>query len=244
MTPTDVAGSPGHSQRVLSGETEFCALVACQGNIPLGASGPGVYQRQPAELAHMRRAASDAATSHKRLELQVGQVETEFSDAGSQRLLDAVRREHAAVRSQEERVVIACRHLVAEAPAFQDAREAVRAARIGLEKAVDTTWAQTCGDADTHAARSGHHGTGIADAAGPGHQPFRLSELRPGARESTEIRIRFTPEPPGTAVLLAAGSESERLWRATLRVRNEGAPRNDFASSESRRAGGTAMAEF
>jgi hypothetical protein len=43
-----------------------------------------------------------------------------------------------------------------------------------------------------------------------------LSELRPGAPESTGIRILFTVDHSGTAVLLAAGTEREWLqaWYA------------------------------
>ena len=52
---------------------------------------------------------------------------------------------------------------------------------------------------------------GSPDQARPS---FPLSELRPGAPGSAGTRILFTIEPPGTAVLLAAGTEDDwlRAW--------------------------------
>ena len=48
----------------------------------------------------------------------------------------------------------------------------------------------------------------------PARPSLPLSELRPGAPGSADTRILFTVEPPGTAVLLAAGMESDwlRAW--------------------------------
>ena len=53
-----------------------------------------------------------------------------------------------------------------------------------------------------------------AESPDPARSSLPLSELRPGAPESAGTRILFTIEPPGTAVLLAAGMEDDwlRAW--------------------------------
>jgi hypothetical protein len=60
---------------------------------------------------------------------------------------------------------------------------------------------------------------------GPARAPFWLSELRPTAPASAGTRILFTVEPSGTAVLLAAGTESDRLraWYAEAIARSASA---------------------
>ena len=64
-----------------------------------------------------------------------------------------------------------------------------------------------------------------AESPDPARPSLPLSELRPGAPESADTRILFTVEPSGTAVLLAAGMESDwlRAWYteaiATCRIR-------------------------
>ena len=50
-----------------------------------------------------------------------------------------------------------------------------------------------------------------ADPPSPARLSLQLSELRPGAPESAGTRILFTVKPPGTAMLLAAGMESDWL---------------------------------
>ena len=52
--------------------------------------------------------------------------------------------------------------------------------------------------------------------------PFWLSELRPSAPASAGTRILFTVEPCGTALLLAAGTETDRLhtWYAEAVARS------------------------
>jgi hypothetical protein len=68
---------------------------------------------------------------------------------------------------------------------------------------------------------------GPAYAAGPARAPGaspaapELQELRPGAPDRTSIRILFTVQPPGTAVLLGAGTERDWLsaWYAEVILR-------------------------
>ena len=80
------------------------------------------------------------------------------------------------------------------------------------------------GGAASAAGEVGHAGP---DA--PAQPAFWLRELRPDAPESASTRILFTVEPPGTAVLLAAGMENDwlRAWyaeaipRCSIRYRRE-----------------------
>ena len=77
------------------------------------------------------------------------------------------------------------------------------------------------------ASASGEVGHAGPDA--PAQPAFWLRELRPDAPESASTRILFTVEPPGTAVLLAAGMENDwlRAWyaeaipRCSIRYRRE-----------------------
>ena len=70
---------------------------------------------------------------------------------------------------------------------------------------------------------------GHARPDAPAQPAFWLRELRPDAPESASTRILFTVEPPGTAVLLAAGMENDwlRAWyaeaipRCSIRYRRE-----------------------
>ena len=70
---------------------------------------------------------------------------------------------------------------------------------------------------------------GHAGPDAPAQPAFWLRELRPDAPESASTRILFTVEPPGTAVLLAAGMENDwlRAWyaeaipRCSIRYRRE-----------------------
>jgi len=172
------------------------------------------YERQREMLTPMRRTAADVATSRKRLELQIGQLEREVAeqggtapDAAQGRLAD-LRRRYAALRAEEERVMVASQRLQATIEDFRTRMEAAKSAYLAAQEAVETTWAEVAPD---HAV-----------SAGPAHGAFWLSELRPAAPESAGTRILFTVEPSGTAVLLAAGTESDRLhaWYAEAIARS------------------------
>lgn len=171
----------------------------------------GLYRWHQTVLTRMRRAAAGAAVSRKRLELQIGRLENETSGADRERRLDALRHEHAAERAREERVFMASRRLQAEVAAFQAAREAVASAGTAVEEAVEAARALLAGDDGLHGDSAAPNGTGSANADTPARPPSWLSELRPGARGSTGIRLLFTVQPPDIAVLLAAGTESDWL---------------------------------
>ena len=88
----------------------------------------------------------------------------------------------------------------------------------------DASAAGDAGHAGPGTVRDASAGGGASAAGDVGHvgpdapaQPaFWLRELRPDAPESASTRILFTVEPPGTAVLLAAGMQNDWLgaWYA------------------------------
>lgn len=204
-------------------------------NWPLGLGGPrrllgrartrlalvgldAEYRWQLTVLTRIRRAVAGAAVSRKRLELQISQLENETGEADRQRRLDALRREHTAARSKEERAFAASRRLQAEVAAFQGARDAIASAGTAVEEAARVARAQLSGDGAIQGDSPPPNGTGSTGTDGPAHPPSWLSELRPGAPESTRTRMLFTIKPPATAVLLAAGTESDWLncWYAEI----------------------------
>ena len=96
-------------------------------------------------------------------------------------------------------------------------KEAIKAAYTAAQAAADAAWAEAVIDdasADIDDAGATGNETVNADSLGPARPSLQLGELRPGAPESAGTRILFTVEPPGTAVLLAAGMESDwlRAW--------------------------------
>ncbi len=196
------------------------------------------YQRQLEMLTRVRRAVADVATWRKRLELQASQLEQQIGKLGDQSRKameegrgdlaeqararrDAVReqladllRQYAGVQAEEERAVVASQRLQAKVDAFRTRKEAIKAACTAAQAAAEAAWAEAViDDASAGAEDAGHAAADAVSTAAP--DPARtslpLSELRPGAPESAGTRILFTVEPSGTAVLLAASMESDRL---------------------------------
>jgi len=214
------------------------------------------YQQHLAALTPVRRVVADVATSRKRLELQIAQLEQQVSgpagDAGpsaepdqggaaqgsgvaqeeearpatiEERLAD-LRRRYADLQAEEERVMLASQRLQAKLDTFRASAEGVRAAHTAAAEAAEAVWAEVTGEAGAGADGAG----ALADAedAGPDGEPSParpaswLSELRPGAPEAVCAHILFTVEPSGTAVLLAAGTETDCLnaWYAEAAARS------------------------
>jgi hypothetical protein len=195
------------------------------------------YERQLEMLTHVRRAVATAATSRKRLELQANQLEQQIGKLGDQsrRAMEAGRsdlaeeagarrgavqdqladlqRHYAGMQAEEERLTVASQRVQAKVDAFRTRKEAIKAAHAVAQAAAEAAWAEAViddGDAE---------GPGSADAVNteppaPARPSLPLSELRPGTPESAGTRILFTIEPPGTAILLAAGMEDDwlRAW--------------------------------
>lgn len=199
------------------------------------------YQRQLETLPRVRRAVAEVATSRKRLELAAGQLEQQIGKLGDQsrharemgrddlaekvearrgtaqeRLAD-LRRQYADVQAEEERLTVASQRPQAKVDAFRTRKEAIKAAHTAAQAAAEAAWAEAVIDdasADAEGAASTADDAVHAESPDPTRLSLPLSELRPGAPESVDTRILFTVEPPGTAVLLAAGMENDwlRAW--------------------------------
>ena len=100
------------------------------GKIGFWIAQPGLdaaYQQHFAELQRTRRAVASMATSRKRLELQIAELERQADaapDATGQ--LIHLRRQYADMQAKEERATEASRRLMAEINAFQTARKPPR----------------------------------------------------------------------------------------------------------------------
>lgn len=225
------------------GESVGSPLVVPVDDPPLSARPDldAAYERQLELLTRMRRAVADVATSRKRLELQAAQLEQQISKlagqsrnaaeaghgnlaeqaetrrgAAEEQLAD-LRREYAKVQAEEERMTVASQRLQAKVDAFRTRKEAIKAGYTAAKAAAEAAWVEAVIDdasADTDGPGSAGDEAGNADSPSPARLSLQLSELRPGASESAGTRILFTVEPPGTAVLLAAGMESDwlRAW--------------------------------
>jgi hypothetical protein len=199
------------------------------------------YQRQLEMLTRLRRAAADIATSRKRLELQMNQLEQQVAklevarararQAGRDDLAaEAQARQHgvatqlanlqgqyAGIQAEEERVTVASQRLQAKVDTFRTRKEAVKAAEAAAEAAALAVEAAAAIE-DVIAEAGGLDSPDIAspaDAGRPGRPVtpslLPLSELRPGAAGRSIVRILFTVENPATAVVLAAGTERDWL---------------------------------
>lgn len=138
------------------------------GQIGFWIARPGLdaaYQRQLVALARTRRAVADVATSRKRLELQIDELERRTGTPGepgspvtgaaqadgadqddtarsvTEQLAD-LRRQHADMRAKEQRVTAASRQLMAEIDAFRTGKENAEAAYIAAEEAAKAVHAE------------------------------------------------------------------------------------------------------
>jgi hypothetical protein len=156
--------------------------------------------------------------------------------AAEERLAE-MRRLHTGMQAEEERLTMASFRLQDEVSAFRTRIEALKTAWAAAEAAAEAAWAEAVIDdasADAEGASSAADSARDAAPPGPARTSLELSELRPGVPGSAGARILFTVEPPGTAVLLAAGTEGDwlRAWYteaiANCRVRyqrEQGPPR-------------------
>jgi hypothetical protein len=137
------------------------------GQVGFRIAGPGLdaaYQRQLVALTRARRAVASVATSRKRLELQIAELERnggQHADPASpssgaspdgpdlsgtsgsvgEQLAD-LRRQYANVQAKEERVTAASRRLMAEVNAFRTGMAATKAAYAAAEDAAAGMWAE------------------------------------------------------------------------------------------------------
>jgi phage shock protein A len=123
------------------------------------------YQRHLVALRLVRRGVADVATSRKRLELQIRELERQAGKLGdlgheavgasrrgladhdqtrlsvTERLAD-LRRRYAAMQAKEERVTAASQRLTVQTEAFRAAKEAINATYTAAERAADAARAE------------------------------------------------------------------------------------------------------
>ena len=136
------------------------------------ATGPGLeaaYQRLLLTLNRARRANADVATSRKRLELRISELERQANEteAPGGRAMDAsqvdavgqdqttrdvteqladLRRQYADMQAKERRVHAANLRLFAEANAFRTSKDAIKAAHAAAEEAAKAVSTAASGD--------------------------------------------------------------------------------------------------
>jgi hypothetical protein len=142
------------------------------GKVGLWVAGPGLdaaYRRQLLELTRVRRVVAGLATTRKRLELQIGELERQANqpadpdmhamDArqvggadhgqtgrGLTEQLAGLRRRYADMQAKERRVTAASVRLQAEINAFRTGKDATRAAYKAAEQAAKAVFAEATGD--------------------------------------------------------------------------------------------------
>jgi chaperonin cofactor prefoldin len=229
-----------------AGGTSLGPPLAVPLEVPLGPTRPDLdyaYQRQLEMLTRVRRAAADIATSRKRLELQINQLERTTTKLQAQRAearqagqdgpageagarlaamaaqLANLQGQYAGLQAEEERVTVASQRLQGKVDAFRTRKETAEAAQAAAEAAIEDAIAEAAEPDSPDIA-------GPPDADLPRSpvmpSPLPLSELRPGAPERSSVRVLFTVESPATAVVLAAGTERDWLdaWYAEAIVRS------------------------
>jgi phage shock protein A len=214
------------------------------------------YQRQLETMTYVRRTVAGLATSRKRLELQIQQLEQAASkleaqlsqalETGSDELaaqardrqpavaaqLADLRRQFTTARTEEDRLTAASSRLQLKVDNFRTRKEVIAAADAAADAADLVKQAEAelgdagaaYPDASRQVPSAANPVPGVPNSGRPGKvAKLELNELRPGAPELDDIRILFTVETPGTAVILAAGTERDwlRSWYAesVLRAR-------------------------
>ena len=99
-------------------------------------------QRQLVALQRSRRDVADVATSAKRLELQIAELERQANEDGgwgnTTNQLAELRRQHADLQAREERATALSQRLMAEINAFRAGKEATISAYTAAEEAAKT----------------------------------------------------------------------------------------------------------
>ena len=105
------------------------------------------YRRQLETLARVRRAVATVATSRKKLELRLGQLEREAwkPEGGPAFEREEVRRQLDAARAEERRVGEASQRLQAKISALHSAWHAVEEAYAAAEETAKATLAEVTG---------------------------------------------------------------------------------------------------
>ena len=129
------------------------------GKIGFWIAQPGLdaaCQQHLAELQRARRAVADVATSCKRLELQISELERQTDTAQDVTgQLTHLRRQYAGMQAKEERVTAASRRLMAQINAFKTGTEATKTAYTAAEEAAQAVWTEVTGKTSAAAHTDG-----------------------------------------------------------------------------------------
>jgi hypothetical protein len=216
------------------------------------------YQRQLEMLTQVRRGTAEVATSRKRVELQIEQLQQHVSELAEQvgagraaeqddvaaqvaarqsaaaTQLAQLRERYADLEREEKRLTLAGQRLQAKVDAFRTRKETRKATWTATEALAAAARAEVMIDdmiaeAERLVSKVGAPDPGSAGSPQQTEEPLELSELRPGAPQLIVARILFTVEPPGTAVLLAAGTERDwlRVWHAQAAAQSRTRYRRD-----------------
>jgi hypothetical protein len=176
-----------------------------------------MYQRTLENLTMVRRSVADVATSRKRVELQIEQLERRLDSLEDQHgvpgdrdryaavagQLASLREEYDGLRGEEERVTLASMRLQAKVDAFRTRKEATKARWTVAEGVARADQAIELAEAELDEAIAAAGGTrpasgrqaGGRPAGGPRPEPqsraLELYELRPGAPGKFCARILF-----------------------------------------------------
>jgi phage shock protein A len=193
------------------------------------------YQRQLESLTKVRRGVADVATSRKRVQLQVEQLDRQAARLSEDPAEDAatslslvleqatvLRDQHGQLLQQEERLTGESMRLQRKIDAFRTRKETIKASQTAAEGAARAEQAMELLNAqiDEMATLTEDGCQPQAEADGEPAHSLDLYELRPGAPDRVAARILFTldvGEPGGSdevALLLAAGAEEDwlRAW--------------------------------
>ena len=158
-------------------------LLGMIGSWAMGSGLEAAHQRLLLTLSRARRASADVATSRKRLELRISELERQAdeTEAPGGKAMDAsqvdaagqaqttrdvteqladLRRQYADMQAKEQRVHAANQRLFAEVNAFRTSKDDIKAAYIAAEEAAKAVSAAATGD---HLAQDDATGEG----AGP-----------------------------------------------------------------------------
>jgi hypothetical protein len=209
-------------------------------------------------LTQVRRGTAEVATSRKRVELQIEQLQQHVSELAEQvgagraaeqddvaaqvaarqsaaaTQLAQLRERYADLGREEKRLTLAGQRLQAKVDAFRTRKETRKATWTATEALAAAARAEAMIDdmiaeAERLVSKVGAPDPGSAGSPQQTEEPLELSELRPGAPQLIVARILFTVEPPGTAVLLAAGTERDwlRVWHAQAAAQSRTRYRRD-----------------
>ena len=157
----------GHQIRMPSEAKKWVTGVL--GKIGFRVAGPGLdaaYQQQLVTLSRVRRCVAGVATSRKRLELQIADLERQADERGNPGGKDSdgdaaedshtvrditgqladLRGRYAEMQAKEERITAASRRLMAEVNAFRSGKEATEAAYTAADEAARAVWAEMSRD--------------------------------------------------------------------------------------------------